>query len=62
MHSQKARNTQNSLLAALGVAIRWVGALVADRPASKTPPPGNWIPNSDGDGGQVISSGNPGGH
>jgi len=62
MRSQKAKNTRNGLFARLRGAARWVGALVADRPASKKPPPGNWIPNSDGEGGQVISSGNPGGH
>jgi hypothetical protein len=61
MSSQKARNTLKSLFAALRVALQWVGDLMADRPASKTPPPGNWIPNSNGEGGQVISSGDPGG-
>ena len=62
MRSQKAKKTRNRLVAALRVAAGWAGALVADRPASKKPPPGNWIPNSDGEGGKVISSGNPGGH
>jgi hypothetical protein len=62
MRSQKAKKTRNWLFAALRVAAGWAGALVADRPASKKPPPGNWIPNSDGEGGKVISSGNPGGH
>ena len=62
MRPQKARNTMSWLLAALQTVLRWVGNLVADRPASKTPPPGNWIPNSDGQGGKVISSGHPGGN
>lgn len=35
--------------------------LVADRPASRRPPGSNYIANSNGEGGRVISSGHPGG-
>lgn len=38
-----------------------LGRVVADRPASRKPPGANFIPNSDGEGGKVISSGRPGG-
>ena len=62
MQLQKVRDTHYRLFAAVRAARRWVGSLVGDRPHGKTPPPGNWIPNSDDDGGQVISSGRPGGH
>ena len=34
---------------------------VASSPASRRPPGSNFIPNSDGEGGKVISSGHPGG-
>jgi hypothetical protein len=37
---------------------KWVG----DSPASRRPPGSNFIPNSNGEGGKVISSGHPGGH
>lgn len=43
---------------------RWVGRqmgrIVADSPASTRPPGGNYIPNSTGEGGRVISSGDSG--
>jgi len=45
MRSQKAKNKRNWLFAALRVAAGWAGVLMADRPASKKPPPGNWIAN-----------------
>ncbi len=35
--------------------------VVADRPANRKPPGANFIPNSNGEGGKVISSGRPGG-
>jgi len=34
-----------------------LGRLVNDRHPSQKPPPGNFIPNSNGEGGTVISSG-----
>ena len=37
-----------------------LGRLVADSPASRKPPGGNFIPNSNGEGGRVISSGDGG--
>ena len=40
---------------------RLLGRLVADSPASERPPGGNYFPNSNGEGGRVISSGHPGG-
>ena len=40
----------------------WHTRLVADRDSGRRPPGGNYIPNGDGDGSQVISSGNPGGY
>jgi len=61
MRFQKAKHRNSRVRAAVRGVLRWVGSLVGDRPHGKTPPPGNWIPNSDGDGGQVISSGHPGG-
>jgi len=43
---------------------RWfapqVGRIVADSPASIRPPGSNYIPNSSGKGGRVISSGDSG--
>ena len=45
-------------------ALRWVGRrlsrLVNDSPPSDHPPGSNFIPNSDGKGGRVISSGDSG--
>ena len=53
-----------ALVSRLGSALRWVGdrlsGLVADSPASRRPPGGNYIPNSNGEGGRVISSGDSG--
>lgn len=53
-----------TLLSALGGGARWLGRrlnrLVADSPASTRPPAGNYIPNSNGEGGRVISSGDSG--
>jgi hypothetical protein len=62
MQLQKVRGMHHRLLSAAQAARGWVGSLLGDRPHGKTPPPGNWIPNSEDDGGQVISSGHPGGH
>ena len=39
---------------------RQVGRIVADSPASTRPPGSNYIPNSSGEGGRVISSGDSG--
>ncbi|GAB3458219.1 hypothetical protein AB1207_20960 [Kineococcus endophyticus] len=39
-----------------------VSLVVADRRKPPRMPLGNFVPNSDGDGGRVISSGHPGGH
>jgi len=57
-----------SKLAGVGRAIRRIlgrvwppSRIVADSPASDRPPMSNWIPDSDGEGGKVISSGHPGG-
>ena len=45
-------------------ALRWVGhqlgRIVNDSPPSPHPPGSNFIPNSDGEGGRVISSGDSG--
>ncbi|MBK7611435.1 MAG: hypothetical protein IPJ15_09300 [Actinomycetales bacterium] len=56
-----------SALAAVGRTVRRVwgrawppSKWVADSPASRRPPMSNYIPNSDGKGGKVISSGHPG--
>ena len=49
------------LLAPVKLAMVLLDKVVADRPPSTTPPPGNWIPNSNGEGGRVISSGDSGG-
>lgn len=53
-----------ALVSTLGSALRWIGdrlsGLVADSPASRRPPGGNYIPNSNGEGGRVISSGDSG--
>lgn len=53
-----------TVLSALARGARWVGRrmsrLVADSPASAKPPAGNDIPNSNGEGGRVISSGDSG--
>lgn len=38
------------------------GRMVNDSDPSRKPPPGNFIPNSNGEGGRVISSGHPGGN
>ncbi|MBM6400180.1 hypothetical protein [Phycicoccus sonneratiae] len=55
-----------TVLSSVRSGLRRVGdlmnRLVADRPASRRPPGGNYIPNSNGEGGRVISSGHPGGH
>jgi len=48
------------LRAALRRIADLINGLVADRPASRHVPGSNWIPNSDGEGGKVISSGHPG--
>lgn len=40
---------------------RLLGRLVADRQPDRRPPLANYIPDSDGSGGRVISSGHPGG-
>jgi hypothetical protein len=54
------------LWAAARTGARWVlrqlGRIVNDSPASARPPGSNYLPNSNGDGGTVISSGNPGSH
>jgi hypothetical protein len=42
--------------------LRQVGRIVNDSPASTRPPGSNYLPNSNGEGGTVISSGNPGSH
>ncbi|WP_380171768.1 hypothetical protein ACFEMC_21650 [Kineococcus sp. DHX-1] len=39
-----------------------VSLVAADRRKPPRMPLGNFIPNSDGNGGRVISSGHPGGH
>lgn len=52
----------------VGVAVKrglqWVarqaGRIVADSPASTRPPGSNYMPNSNGEGGRVISSGDGG--
>jgi hypothetical protein len=53
-----------TVLTALARGARWFGRrlnrLVADSPASRRPPAGNYIPNSNGEGGRVISSGDSG--
>ena len=45
-------------------AVRWLGhqlgRIVDDSPPSPHPPGSNFIPNSDGEGGRVISSGDSG--
>jgi hypothetical protein len=41
-------------------ALRRLGSLVDDSPASTRPPGGNYLPNSNGEGGRVISSGDSG--
>lgn len=43
-------------------ALRQLGRIVNDSPASTRPPGGNYIPNSNGEGGRVISSGDSGGN
>lgn len=40
--------------------LRQVGRIVNDSPASTRPPGGNYMPNSNGEGGRVISSGDSG--
>lgn len=40
--------------------LRQLGRIVNDSPASTRPPGGNYIPNSNGEGGRVISSGDSG--
>ena len=44
--------------------LQWVarqaGRIVADSPASTRPPGSNYMPNSNGEGGRVISSGDGG--
>ena len=61
MNASKAKTVGRWLAFAARRTSWWVGSLVADRQSSRKPPPGNWIPNSNGEGGTVISSGNPGG-
>ena len=39
---------------------RRIGRLVADSPPSRHPPGSNYMPNSNGEGGRVISSGDGG--
>lgn len=39
---------------------RRIGRIVADSPASTRPPGSNYMPNSNGEGGRVISSGDGG--
>jgi len=52
------------VLSALRGGTRWVGhqlgRIVADSPASTRPPGSNYMPNSNGEGGRVISSGDSG--
>jgi hypothetical protein len=54
------------VLTAVRTSGRWVlgqlGRVVNDSPASTRPPGSNYLPNSNGEGGTVISSGNPGSH
>lgn len=54
------------VLSAMRTSGQWVlrqfGRLVNDSPASTHPPGSNYMPNSNGEGGTVISSGNPGSH
>ena len=54
------------MLSAALAGLRWVGhqvgRLVADSPASSQPPGSNYMRNSSGEGGKVISSGHPGGN
>ena len=54
------------VLATVRTSARWalqqVGRIVNDSPASTRPPGSNYLPNSNGEGGTVISSGNPGSH
>lgn len=40
--------------------LRQLGRIVNDSPASTRPPGSNYIPNSSGEGGRVISSGDSG--
>ena len=52
------------VLAAVRTGGRWVlrqmGRIVNDSPASTRPPGSNYMPNSNGEGGRVISSGDSG--
>ena len=52
------------VLSALRTGARWVGhqlgRIVADSPASTRPPGSNYMPNSNGGGGRVMSSGDSG--
>ena len=54
------------VLTAVRTSGRWVlrqlGRVVNDSPASTRPPGSNYLPNSNGEGGTVISTGNPGSH
>lgn len=54
------------VLAAVRTSGRWVmrqvGRIVSDSPPSDRPPGSNYLPNSNGEGGTVIASGNPGSH
>jgi hypothetical protein len=45
---------------AVGWVLRHLGHLVDDSAPSTRPPGGNFIPNSNGEGGRVISSGDSG--
>lgn len=53
-----------NVLAAARTGGRWVlrqlGRIVNDSPASTHPPGSNYLPNSNGEGGRVISSGDSG--
>ena len=53
-----------AVLAAARTSGRWVlrqlGRIVNDSPASTRPPGSNYLPNSNGEGGRVISSGDSG--
>jgi hypothetical protein len=62
MNAAKVRTAGRWLRVAARHAAWRIGSLVADRKHDRTPPPGNWIPNSNGEGGKVISSGHPGGN
>jgi hypothetical protein len=60
---ERDRRMRNAI-AAFRAGLRWVGRqlgrIVADSPPSTRPPGGNYIPNSNGEGGRVISSGDSG--